>query len=135
MMKDIDRLYELTDTHSPAESLAEIKNILLLIDPPPDSSPIEKVFADVLRLYIAGQTPRSTKAISNIQRICERELKGRYDLEIIDIYQEPERAKGEQLFALPTLIKKLPAPLRRIIGDLSDTEKVLVGLNLHPKEH
>ncbi len=71
----------------------------------------------------------------NIQRICEQELKGHYDLEILDIYQEPERAKGEQLFAVPTLIKKLPAPLRRVIGDLSDTEKILVGLNLRPKEH
>lgn len=88
----------------------------------------------VLRLYVAGQTPRSARAIANIKRICERELKGCYDLEIIDIYQEPERAEGEQLFAVPVLIKKLPAPLRRVIGDLSDTEKVLVGLNLRPKE-
>jgi len=88
----------------------------------------------VLCLYIAGQTPRSSKAISNIQKICEQELKGRYILEIVDIYQEPERARGEQLFAVPTLIKKLPAPLRRVIGDLSDTEKVLVGLNLRQKE-
>ena len=88
----------------------------------------------VLVLYVAGQTPRSSKAISNINRICEDELKGRCELEIVDIYQEPGRAKGEQLFALPTLIKKLPAPLRKVIGDLSDTEKVLVGLNLRPKE-
>ena len=88
----------------------------------------------VLCLYVAGHTPRSTKAIANIQKICEQELKGRYDLEIVDIYQEPERAKAEQLVAVPVLIKKLPAPLRRIIGDLSDTEKVLVGLNLRTKD-
>lgn len=88
----------------------------------------------VLILYVAGQTPRSTKAITNIRTICEGELQGRYDLEIVDIYQDHERARGEQLIALPTLIKKLPAPLRRVIGDLSDTEKVLVGLNLRPKQ-
>lgn len=88
----------------------------------------------VLVLYVAGQTPRSARAIVNIKKICERELAGRYDLEIVDIYQEPERAKGEQLFAVPVLIKKLPGPLRKVIGDLSDTEKVLVGLNLRPKE-
>ena len=89
----------------------------------------------VLVLYVAGQTPRSATAIANIKKICERELKGRYDLEIVDIYQEPERARGEQLFAVPVLIKKLPSPLRRVIGDLSDTEKVLVGLNLRAKKH
>jgi len=89
----------------------------------------------VLCLYVAGQTPRSARAIANIKRISERELQGRYELEIVDVYQEPERAKSEQLFALPTLIKKLPAPLRRVIGDLSDTDKVLVGLNLRPKAH
>jgi circadian clock protein KaiB len=89
----------------------------------------------VLVLYVAGQTPRSATAIANIKKICERELKGRYDLEIVDLYQEPERAKNEQLLAVPTLIKKLPAPLRRIIGDLSDTEKVIAGMNLRPKEH
>jgi len=87
----------------------------------------------VLCLYVAGETPKSIRAIANIKRICENELKGRYDLEIVDIYQEPERAKGEQLFAVPVLIKKLPAPLRRVIGDLSDTEKVLVGLNLRQR--
>jgi circadian clock protein KaiB len=89
----------------------------------------------VLYLYVAGQTPRSKRAIANIRKICEDQLKGHYDLEIIDVYQEPERAKSEQLFALPTLIKKLPSPLRRMIGDLSDSEKVLVGLNLRPKGH
>jgi circadian clock protein KaiB len=88
----------------------------------------------VLSLFVAGQTPKSTKAITNIKKICEQELKGRYDLEIVDIYQEPERAKNEQLFAVPVLVKKLPAPIRKIIGDLSDSEKVLVGLNLRPKK-
>ena len=89
----------------------------------------------VLVLYVAGQTPRSATAIANIRKLCERELRGRYVLEIVDIYQEPERAKDEQLFAVPTLIKKLPAPLRRIIGDLSDTERVVAGMNLRRKKH
>lgn len=88
----------------------------------------------VLSLYVAGQTPRSIQAIMNIKQICEKELQGRYDLEIVDIYQEPDKAKDEQLFALPTLIKKLPAPLRRVIGDLSNTQKVIVGLNITPKK-
>ena len=86
-----------------------------------------------LCLYVAGQTPRSIRAITNLQKIVDAQLKGRCDVEIVDIYQEPDRIKQEQLIALPTLIKVLPDPLRRIIGDLSDTEKVLVGLNLTPK--
>lgn len=89
----------------------------------------------VLQLYVAGKTPKSARAIANIKRICEKELAGRYDLEIIDIYQEPDRVKDEQLLAVPVLVRKLPAPLRRVIGDLSDTEKVLVGLDLRPKEN
>jgi circadian clock protein KaiB len=84
----------------------------------------------VLRLYIAGNTTRSTKAIENIREVCEKELKGRYTLEVIDIYQQPELARGEQIIAAPTLIKELPMPLRRIIGDLSSTERILIGLNL-----
>ncbi|MHB0998099.1 MAG: circadian clock KaiB family protein [Armatimonadota bacterium] len=87
----------------------------------------------VLRLYIAGITPRSTRAIENIRRICEEELQGRYELEIIDVYQQPELAASEQIIAAPTLIKKLPLPLRRVIGDLSNTERVIVGLDLQPK--
>ena len=87
----------------------------------------------VLCLYIAGITPKSTRAIANIKKICEQELKGRYELDIVDIYQQPELAQTAQIIAAPTLIKELPLPLRKIIGDLSDTERVVVGLNLHPK--
>ncbi len=83
-----------------------------------------------LRLYIAGPTPQSTRAIVNIRKICEDHLLGRYDLEVIDICQNPALAKGEQIVAAPTLIKKLPLPLRRFIGDLSQTERILVGLDL-----
>jgi circadian clock protein KaiB len=88
----------------------------------------------ILRLYVTGMTPRSINAIENIRKICEENLKGRYELEVIDIYQEPEYAKKEQILAAPTLIKKLPLPLRKFIGDMSDKEKILVGLDLVPKK-
>jgi len=88
----------------------------------------------VLRLYVTGMTPRSTRAVANVRDICETHLQGRYDLEVIDIYQQPVLAKGEQIIAAPTLIRKLPLPLRRIIGDLSSTERVLVGLDLRRAE-
>jgi circadian clock protein KaiB len=84
----------------------------------------------VLRLYIAGMTSRSTLAIQNIRKICEEHLEGRYDLQVVDIYQQPVLAEGEQIIAAPTLIKKLPLPLRRFIGDMSRTEKILLGLDL-----
>ena len=84
----------------------------------------------VLRLYVTGMTPRSIRAVENVRAICERYLRGRYDLEVIDVYQQPTLAKGEQIVAAPTLIRKLPLPLRRVIGDLSDTDKVLLGLDL-----
>lgn len=84
----------------------------------------------VLRLYVAGLTPRSRTAIANITTICEEYLKGRYDLEVIDVIQRPVLAREEQIIATPTLVKKLPAPLRRFIGDLSERDKVLVGLDL-----
>ena len=87
----------------------------------------------VLRLYVTGLTPRSTRAIENVRAICEEHLQGRYELEVIDIYQQPVLAKGEQIVAAPTLIRQLPAPLRRIIGDLSNRERVLVGLDLRPR--
>lgn len=87
----------------------------------------------LLRLYITGITPKSTQAIQNIKKICEENLKGRYELEVIDIYQQPTLAKDEQIIAAPTLIKKLPLPLRRLIGDMSDKERILVGLDLRPK--
>jgi circadian clock protein KaiB len=83
-----------------------------------------------LRLFVSGNTPRSLRAIQNIRALCEERLKGRYDLEVIDVYQHPERMKPEQIIVTPTLVKKLPLPLRKIIGDLSDKERVLVGLNI-----
>ena len=87
----------------------------------------------VLRLYVTGMTPRSTEAFAAIKAVCEEHLQGRYDLEVIDIYQHPKLAKDEQIIAVPTLVKKLPAPLRRLIGNLSDTERVLLGLDLRRK--
>jgi circadian clock protein KaiB len=84
----------------------------------------------LLRLYVTGMTPKSTRAVENARRICETHLQGRYDLEVIDIYQQPQLAEGEQIVAAPTLIRKLPLPLRRVIGDLSDTERVLLGLDI-----
>jgi circadian clock protein KaiB len=84
----------------------------------------------VLRLYIAGTTPRSTRAVRNVKEICENSLKSRYDLEIIDLYQQPVLAKGEQIIAAPTLVKHLPLPLRKFIGDMSNTTKILIGLDL-----
>lgn len=87
----------------------------------------------VLRLFVSGMTPRSARAVAAIRSICEEHLAGRYDLEVIDIYQHPELATADQVIAAPTLVKKLPEPLRRLIGDLSDTERVLVGLGLQRK--
>lgn len=84
----------------------------------------------VLRLYIAGMTPRSTQAIQNIRKICEDHLQGRFDLQVIDIYQQPILAEGEQIIAAPTLVKQLPLPLRRFIGDMSDTERIIVGMDV-----
>lgn len=84
----------------------------------------------VLRLYITGHTPLSAKAIVRIRKICEEHLEGRYDLEVVDISQNPSLAAGEQIIAAPTLIKKLPLPLRRFIGDMSQTERILIGLDL-----
>jgi circadian clock protein KaiB len=87
----------------------------------------------ILRLYVAGMSTQSQRAIENITRICEENLKGRYDLQIIDLYQQPSLAAGEQIIAAPTLIKKLPIPLRRFIGNMADREKILVGLDLRPR--
>lgn len=84
----------------------------------------------VLRLYVTGMTPRSARAVRNLQAICDEYLDGRYDLEVIDIYQQPVLTKGEQIIAAPTLIKKLPLPMRRIIGDMSNRERVLLDLDL-----
>lgn len=85
-----------------------------------------------LRLFITGSTPRSIRALENMRKICEENLRGQYDLEVIDVYQDPAATKELQIVATPTLVKILPEPLRRIIGDLSDTERVFAGLNLVP---
>ncbi len=85
-----------------------------------------------LRLYIAGQTAKAAAAIENLQRICERRLHGRYQLEVVDLLKNPQLARGDQILAIPTLVRKLPPPMKKIIGDLSDEERVLVGLDLRP---
>ena len=87
-----------------------------------------------LRLFVTGTTPRSARAIQNIRAICEEYLQGRYDLEVIDIYQYPEHLKAEQIFVTPTLVKRLPLPVRKLIGDLSDTGRVLIGLDIEPRQ-
>ena len=88
----------------------------------------------VLRLFVTGMTSRSLEAITRAKAICEKYLAGRYELEVIDIYQKPELARGDQIIACPTLVRKLPLPLRRLVGDLSDVERVLRGLDLRPAE-
>ncbi|MCH6232863.1 circadian clock KaiB family protein [Cognataquiflexum rubidum] len=85
-----------------------------------------------LRLYIAGQTPNSVLALKNITKYCENHLEGKYTIEVIDLLKNPQLAEGDQIFAIPTLVRKVPVPLRKIIGDLSNEEKVLVGLNIRP---
>ncbi len=85
-----------------------------------------------LRLYVAGQTPNSVRAFANLKKICEEYLRGQYSIEIIDLLVNPQLAKGDQILAVPTLVRKLPEPVRKIIGDLSNTERVLVGLDLRP---
>jgi circadian clock protein KaiB len=97
-----------------------------------DITPPEQPERYKLMLFITGSTPRSTRAIDNMRRICEENLKGQYDLEVIDVYQNPEATKQLQIVATPTLVKVLPEPLRRILGDLSDKDRVLAGLNLTP---
>jgi circadian clock protein KaiB len=84
----------------------------------------------LLQLYVTGMTSRSARAVDNLRTICDEHLEGRYDLEVIDIYQQPALTKGEQIIAVPTLIKKLPLPMRRLIGDLSNRQQVLLGLDL-----
>ncbi len=88
----------------------------------------------ILRLYVAGQTPKSLAAFANLKRICEEHLAGRYEIEVIDLLEHPQLARGDQIFAVPTLVRRLPPPLRKIIGDLSNTEKVLVGLDVQPRK-
>lgn len=85
-----------------------------------------------LRLYVAGQTPKSRTAFANLKSICEEYLAGRYTIEVIDLIENPKLARGDQIFAVPTLVRRLPEPIKKIIGDLSDTERVLVGLDIQP---
>ncbi|RPJ11136.1 MAG: circadian clock protein KaiB [Deltaproteobacteria bacterium] len=85
-----------------------------------------------LRLYVAGQTPKSITAFSNLKKLCEERLKGQYSIEVIDLLENPALAKGDQILAIPTLVRKLPTPIKKIIGDLSNRERVLVGLDLRP---
>jgi circadian clock protein KaiB len=85
-----------------------------------------------LRLYVAGQTPRSLAAFANLKKICENHLAGRYRIEVIDLLENPTLATGDQILAIPTLVRKLPPPIKKIIGDLSNTERVLVGLDVRP---
>ncbi len=87
-----------------------------------------------LRLYVAGQTPKSLAAFANLKKICEEHLAGQYHIEVIDLLKKPQLASGDQILAIPTLVRKLPEPIRKIIGDLSDTERVLVGLNLREQK-
>jgi circadian clock protein KaiB len=88
-----------------------------------------------LRLYVAGQTPKSLTAFSNLKRLCEDHLAGRYQIDVIDLMKEPHRAQGDQILAIPTLVRKLPVPMRRVIGDLSNLERVMIGIDLKPLEH
>ena len=88
-----------------------------------------------LRLYVAGQSPKSIAAFANLKRICEEHLRGRYSIEVVDLLVNPQLAAGDQIVAIPTLVRKLPEPLRKIVGDLSNTERTLVGLQLRPAQH
>ena len=96
------------------------------------SRPKSDVF--LLRLYVAGQTPKSMTAFANLKNICEEHLAGRYKIEVVDLLKNPTLASGDQILAIPTLVRKLPEPVRKIIGDLSNTERVLIGLDLLPRE-
>lgn len=88
----------------------------------------------ILRLYVTGMTPRSERAIANLTRICEMELGGQYEMEVVDVLEHPQLAEDEKIMATPTLVKALPPPLRRLIGELSDTEKVILGLDIQPHQ-
>ena len=106
----------------------ETKNMPALEEPsPPDSD-----FYD-LRLYVAGQTPKSVAAIANLKRFCEEHLEGKYRIEVVDLVQDPKLARSDQILAIPTLVRRLPEPIRKIIGDLSNSERVLVGLDVRTR--
>lgn len=109
------------------------------VDIPADPQPLKKNGGGQsddgfweLRLYVAGQTPRSLAALANLKRLCESHLAGRYRIEIVDLVKHPQLAVGDQIVAIPTLVRKLPEPIRKIVGDLRDTERALVGLQLRP---
>lgn len=119
------------------------KPFCLMRKPPPNAESAQAFLDEaraqdksryILRLYVTGHTPISTRAIVRIRKICEEHLEGRYDLEVVDIVKNPTLAAGEQIVAAPTLIKKLPLPLRRFIGDMSQTERILLGLDLRKAE-
>lgn len=97
---------------------------------PKQADPTRKLWE--LRLYVAGQTPRSRVALSNLKKICVDHLTDRYSIEVIDLLEHPQRSKGDQILAIPTLVRKLPQPLRKIVGDLRDTQRALVGLQIRP---
>jgi circadian clock protein KaiB len=96
----------------------------------PNTAPDAETFQ--LRLYVAGQTPNSMRAFANLKRLCEEHLANRYEIEIIDLLENPQLARGDQILAVPTLVRRLPEPIKKIIGDLSNSERVLVGLDLRP---
>jgi circadian clock protein KaiB len=104
------------------------------VKPPSSASRERRAKIWHLRLYVAGQTPNSLAAFSNLKKICESYLHGHYNIEVIDLVEKPRLSSGDQILAIPTLVRKLPQPVRKIIGDLSDTERVLVGLNLVPAD-
>ena len=101
-------------------------------EPLPDGPEIESEFWD-LRLYVAGQTPKSVTALANLKKFCEDHLQGRYRIEVVDLVKNPQLARTDQILAIPTLVRRLPSPIRKIIGDLSNSERVLVGLDLQPR--
>ena len=104
-----------------------------LTDVPPSGSPPEPT-ACCLRLYVAGQSPKSLTALANLKRLCEEHLPDRYEIEVVDLVENPRLAAGDEIIAIPTLVRRLPGPMRRIIGDLSDPERVIVGLQLLPQD-
>ncbi len=100
--------------------------------PKPRARPTTKTYQ--LRLYVAGQTPKSLAAFANLKKICEEHMPGQYEIEVIDLLKKPQLASGDQILAIPTLVRKLPQPIKKIIGDLSNTERVLVGLDLREQK-
>jgi circadian clock protein KaiB len=119
--RDFWRSWQMPTSRTPAKKRSNLERV---------SSARKKIWE--LRLYVAGQTPKSIAAFANLKMICEEHLAGRYRIEVIDLLLEPQLAKGDQIIAVPTLVRKLPQPVRKIIGDLSNIERVLVGLDLRP---